>query len=301
MIDDKKLKLTDIIADFAETVAINLSDDVYDRLQKTAGSETDPTAQKMYDCILNNLGLAKNLHRPICQDTGVLQYFIKIGTSCPFINEIEEIIRLATEKATDKTPLRPNIVEPLGEKNSGTNTGYGTPYTHYELIPDSSDLEITIYLSGGGCSLPGRSKVLMPLEGEDGIKKFVYETITGWGGNACPPLTVGIGIAACAVTAAELSKKALLRPLGTKNSDPKTAALEEEIENGLNSLGIAPLGFGGSKTVLGVNIETAGRHPATLGVGITTGCWATRRGTILIHDDLSFETPTHLRLKGAEK
>ena len=298
---DKNQRLIDIIADFAETVSINLSDDVFERLNEIANAEIDTTAKRMYDCILSDLELAAELHRPICQDTGVLQYFIKVGTSCPFINDLDEIIARATEKATEKTPLRPNIVEPLGERNTGTNTGYGTPYIKYELIPDSKDLEITLYLSGGGCALPGRSRVLMPLEGEKGIKEFVYNTIAEWGINACPPLTVGIGIGACAVTAAELSKKALLRPVGTANDDEKTAKLEKEIEGGLNSLGIAPLGFGGNKTVIGVNIETAGRHPASLGVGISTGCWATRRGNIIIHDDLSFEITSHKRLREERK
>ena len=91
----------------------------------------------------------------------------------------------------------------------------------------------------------------------------------------------------------QLSKKALLRPLGTHNEDPKIAALENEIEKDLNHIGIAPLGFGGDNSVLGVNIECAGHHPATLGVGLTTGCWATRRGEIIIRSDLSCETVSH--------
>ena len=92
-----------------------------------------------------------------------------------------------------------------------------------------------------------------------------------------------------------LSKKALLRPIGTHSEYPEVAKLEKEIQEGLDSLGIAPLGFGGSRTVLNVNIEAAAHHPATLGVGITTGCWATRRGDIIIHDDLTTEFVSHKR------
>ena len=297
MKNDKQQLLTDIIAGFAETVSIYLSDDIFERINRLASDETDPRAKTMYNCILDNLQLADELHRPICQDTGVLQYFVEVGTDFPLISEIESSINAATEKATEKTPLRPNIVDPLGETNTGSNTGFGTPYIHYDIVTGGSDLKIKLYLSGGGCALPGRSRVLMPLEGVKGIKKFVYETIAEWGVNACPPLFVGIGIGACAVTAAELSKKALLRPVNSQNADQKTAALEKEIEDDLNSLGIAPLGFGGDKTVLGVNIESAGRHPATLGVGISTGCWATRRGEIVIHKDLSYEMTSHKRLR----
>ena len=133
----------------------------------------------------------------------------------------------------------------------------------------------------------------MPLEGVEGIKKFVYQTILDWGANACPPLCVGIGLGTCAATSAMLSKKALLRPIGTHSTYPAVAKLEDEIRDGLNSLGIAPLGFGGSQTVLGVNIEAAAHHPATLGVGISTGCWATRRGDMIIHKDLSSEILSH--------
>ena len=156
-----------------------------------------------------------------------------------------------------------------------------------------------MYMAGGGCSLPGRSKVLMPLEGVEGIKKFVYQTILDWGVNACPPLCIGIGLGTCAATSAMLSKKALLRPIGTRSSYPEVAKLEDEIQAGLDSLGIAPLGFGGSHTVLNVNIEAAAHHPATLGVGITTGCWATRRGEIIIHKDLSSEIISHKKALAA--
>ena len=133
----------------------------------------------------------------------------------------------------------------------------------------------------------------MPLEGVKGIRRFISETIVEWGVNACPPLCIGIGLGTCAATSAMLSKKALLRPVGTRAESPKVAELEEVIEADLNALGIGPLGFGGSASVMSVNIEAAGHHPATLGVGITTGCWATRRGEILIHKDLTCEILSH--------
>lgn len=197
-----------------------------------------------------------------------------------------------------ETPLRPNVVQPLGEHNTGNNVGYEAPYIEYELIPGSKDIRMRMYMAGGGCSLPGRSKVLMPLEGIEGIKKFVYQTIVDWGVNACPPLCIGVGLGTCAATSAMLSKKALLRPIGTNCEYPVAAALEDEMRKDLNHLGIAPLGFGGDNSILGLNIECAGHHPATLGVGITTGCWATRRGEIVIHDDLSAEIISHRKSIG---
>ena len=295
MNQDMREKFVGIVSDFTAMVGIYLPDDVEARIKELAEAETVESAKVMYQCMLDNLALAKELHRPLCQDTGVLQYFVEVGTEFPYIDDIEDVIIEAAGKSTLETPLRPNVVEPLGEHNTGNNVGYDAPYIEYELKPGSSDLRLRLYMAGGGCSLPGRSKVLMPLEGVEGIKKFVYETVVDWGVNACPPLFIGIGLGTCAPTSAMLSKKAILRPIGSHSKYPKVAALEDEIAEDLNSLGIAPLGFGGDNTVLAVNIEAAGHHPATLGVGITTGCWATRRGEIIIHSDLSTEITSHVK------
>ena len=292
---DKALKeqFIETVSEFISMTSIHLADDVEEAIVRLAKAETNGSAKTMYNCILDDIALAKELHRPICQDTGVLQFFLDVGTEFPYMNELQNIIYAASEKSTFETPLRPNVVEPLGERNTGNNLGYDTPYIEYELVPNSTDLRLRMYMAGGGCSLAGRSKVLMPLEGVEGVKKYVYETIVDWGVNACPPLCIGIGLGTCAATSAALSKKALLRPIGTRNENETVAALEAEIEKDLNHLGIAPLGFGGNNTVLSVNIECAGHHPATLGVGITTSCWATRRGEMIVHRDLSTEIISH--------
>ena len=283
------------VSDMIALSCMELSDDVKAALQTIAERETDERAKTMYACIRNNLTLAKQLRRPICQDTGMLQFFLDVGTGFPYMDEIENVLTEATRLATRKTPLRPNAVSPLGEQNTGDNTGFGAPYTEYNRVPNNSDLRIRFYLSGGGCALPGRAKVLMPLEGTDGIRRLVSETVAEWGVNACPPLVVGIGIGADAASAAKLSKKALLRNTGTRHPDQETAALEETIRQDLDAIGIAPLGFGGSASVLSVNIETAARHPATRGVGLSFGCWATRRGEMLIHPDLTYEVISHTK------
>ena len=293
--------LIEKVADYLAMTSIYLPDDVESAIARLSKKETNAVAKTMYNCIEEDIALAKELKRPICQDTGVLQFFLDVGTKFPYMDMIEEVITEAVRKATKETPLRPNVVEPLGEKNTGDNVGYGAPYIEYKLIPGSSALRLRTYMAGGGCSLPGRSKVLMPLEGIKGVKNFVYDTVVEWGVNACPPLCIGVGLGTCAATSAELSKKALLRPIGTRSEDPKIAALEEEMERDLNKIGIAPLGFGGDASVLSVNIESAGHHPATLGVGITTGCWATRRGEMVIHDDLSVDIISHKNADGRMK
>lgn len=298
MENQRRNQLKTAVSEMITTTAIWLPDDVEQALRGMEQREEDPRAKAMYGCILENIQDADALHRPLCQDTGNLQFFLDVGTDFPFLGDLEDILREAAMEATEKTPLRPNVVEPLGEKNTGNNVGYGLPSVEYDLIPHSSDLRIRLYLAGGGCSLPGRSKVLMPLEGIRGIKDFIYRTVVEWGVNACPPLCIGIGLGTCAVSSAILSKRALLRPLGTRHQNPEIAKLEAEIRDDLNEIGIAPFGLGGSESVLGVNIECAGHHPATLGVGLSTSCWALRRGEILIHEDLTCQMISHRRLTG---
>jgi L(+)-tartrate dehydratase alpha subunit len=110
-------------------------------------------------------------------------------------------------------------------------------------------------MAGGGCTLPGKSMVLMPSAGYEGITKFVLDVMTEYGINACPPLLVGVGVATSVETAAILSKKALMRPIGSHNSNERAAQMEKLLEDGINSIGLGPQGLSGKKSVMGVHIE----------------------------------------------
>ena len=125
---EAKERLTGIISDFIATVAIRLPDDVEKRIKELAAEETEGLGKDMYGCILENIELAKKLNRPLCQDTGVLQFFVKVGTKNPCLDIIESAIIEGTAQSTKRTPLRPNVVEPLGEHNTGNNVGYHAPY-----------------------------------------------------------------------------------------------------------------------------------------------------------------------------
>lgn len=286
-------QLKDILVKFIAKTSIDLPDDVYASLKQMQQAEDGRIASELYNCIFDNLDKATKLKRPLCQDTGVLQFFIRAGAQCPYLNELEAAIIEATKEATETTPLRHNVVECFSEQNTGNNVGTRAPFVEWEIVPNSDKLHIDLYLAGGGCSLPGRSKVLMPLEGYEGIVKYVFDTIVEWGINACPPLVVGVGIGTCAATAALLSKKALLRRIGSANPNPKAADMERRMKDGLDSIGIGPLGLTGKQSVQAVHIEYAAHHPATLAVGLTVGCWATRRGAIDINSDLSYDIVSH--------
>ncbi|MFA5450114.1 MAG: L(+)-tartrate dehydratase subunit alpha [Clostridia bacterium] len=289
----KEQRFIQIVSKFIGVVGQYLPDDVLSKLSELKEKETGKMARVIYDCMFDNLEKADRLARPICQDTGVLQFFLRVGTRFPLIDSLEELLIAASADSTEKTPLRHNAVEPFDEKNTGTNIGTKAPWIEYELVPNSSTLEMDVYMAGGGCSLPGRAQVFMPSAGYEGIVEYVANTVSTLGVNACPPLVVGVGIGTCVSSAAKLSKKAAMRRLGTSNPHPLAADMERELEKALNSIGIGPQGLSGDNSVLGVNIEYAARHPSTLAAGISVGCWAHRRGTIRIDEDINYTLLSH--------
>ena len=291
--DGQIRKMTDIMASFIGHTAVHLPDDVVAKLAELRASEDDPAALSVYEMMFENMRLAAELGRPSCQDTGLVQFRIECGSRFPLLDHLQELLSDAVVKATAETPLRPNAVEPFDEINTGNNTGTGAPSIHWDIKPFRDDCAVYTYLAGGGCSLPGHAAVLMPGEGYEGIARFVLDRVAEYGPNACPPLLVGVGIANSVDTAAMLSKEALFRPVGSHNENPKAAEMERMLESGINALGIGPQGLGGRFSVMGVNIEQAVRHTATLGVGVSFSCWTHRRGHIVFDKDLNFVTDTH--------
>ncbi len=285
--------LTDTLAKFTAYVGKRLPTDITAKLAELRADETQPLAQVIYQAMADNQAAADRLDRPSCQDTGVIQYFITAGARFPLLGQLGPILLEATREATVQAPLRHNAVETFVEKNTGTNTGTRAPWLDWEIVPDDDSVTIDVYMAGGGCTLPGAAKVLMPGEGYEGVTEFVFDVITGRGINACPPLVVGVGVSTAVETAARLSKLAILRPLGTHHPDPNAAKLERLLEDGLNAVGIGPQGLSGKASVLGVNIESSARHPSTIAVAVSTGCWAHRRGRIRIAADLSYEILSH--------
>lgn len=285
--------LTDTMARFTAYIGKRLPRDVKAKLAELRTLETNPLAKSVYDSMHGNQEAADKLDRPSCQDTGVIQYFIEAGAQFPLLGELEEILREALAGATRLGPLRHNAVETFDERNTGTNTGTQIPWLDWRIVPDKDSCTIDVYMAGGGCTLPGAAKVLMPGQGYEGVAEFVMDVITERGVNACPPLLVGVGVSTSVETAARLSKLAILRPVDSKSSNPRAALMESLLEQGLNEVGIGPQGLTGNNSVMGVNIESSARHPSTIGVAVNTGCWAHRRGKIRVNADMSYEILSH--------
>ncbi len=289
--------MTEWMARFVAQIAKVLPDDVTAKLKELQQKEESPLARLLYDTMRENQELALRLNRPSCQDTGVLQFWVRCGSGFPLLGKLEGILKEAVVRATVRAPLRHNSVETFDEYNTGKNVGKGTPTVFWEIVPDSSECAIDAYMAGGGCTLPGHAMVLMPGEGYEGVVRFVMDVMTSYGLNACPPLLVGVGVATSVETAALLSKKALMRPLGSHNENERAALLEKLLEDGINEIGLGPQGMGGKYSVLGVHVENTARHPSTIGVAVNVGCWSHRRGHIIFDKDLNYKITSHSGVK----
>jgi len=286
-------QFTATIEKFIGLAAVRLSDDVMARLEEMRKAEDSPLQQAIYDSYFENLRMAVELNRPCCQDTGLLQFHIKAGTNFPHLDITREVLTEAVRRATESVPLRPNAVNFFDEKNTGDNIGERSPWIDWDIAGNSAEMEITLYFSGAGCSLPGQARVFKPSDGLEAIIPFVFDAVSGPGINACPPLLVGIGLGHNIENAAVLSKKACLRLLGTKHPHPKGAELEKRITAGLNSLGMGAQGLRGNQAVMGVHIESSARHTATIACAVNVSCYTLRRGVIRLKSDLSYELPTY--------
>ncbi|HEW93182.1 fumarate hydratase [Candidatus Geothermarchaeota archaeon] len=262
----------------AETI---LPDDVRRALEKAMDREENPMAKTILEAILKNIELAQKTGKPMCQDTGVIIYYLEVGKDFPLILELNDILKEAAIEATKKIPLRPNTINPWTHENPGDNTGRYIPWINLDLV-DGDEAIIHVLPKGGGSEYTCKLWSLSPGLGIKGVKEAVIRTIYEAGGKPCPPIIVGVGIGGGADISMKLAKKAILKPVGERNEDPKIAEVEEELVKKANELGIGPMGVGGSTTVLDIHIDWAHRHPANLHVGIVTQCWAARRATIKV-------------------
>ncbi|MFP3309847.1 MAG: fumarate hydratase [Acidilobus sp.] len=291
--------LTGIFYEMVKTAATSIPEDVYRALKDGYERETNPLAKKQLEAILKDIELACSGKVPICQDTGTPYFFFEMGENFPIRLGAMNAAREAVRRATKDGYLRPNAVDPFYKKNSGDNTGRYIPWIHVDLV-EGNDLKVWFMTKGGGSEAPVTLIMSEPILGFEKLKSGVVDTIVKYGPLPCPPVIVGVAIAAGGDMALTLAKKALLRPIGERNPDPNIAKLEVELLNALNKLGLGPHGFGGGLTALDVKIDYAYRHPATFAIGIVTSCWATRRVSAVIHADGSWEmTSKHLRYTGS--
>ena len=194
-------------------------------------------------------------------------------------DSLQEAINEGIRRGYKNGYLRKSIViDPLDRVNTGDNTPAAI---HTDIVP-GDNLKITFIAKGGGCENMSRTAMLTPAQGRDGIINFVVETVNKAGANPCPPIIVGVGLGGTFEYASLLSKKAILRPVGSHNKDDSIARLEDELLEKINKLGIGPQGFGGRITALAVHVESYPCHIASLPVAVNIECHSHRPKSIVI-------------------
>lgn len=245
-------------------------------------------AKIQLEAMLTNVELAKKKRCPLCQDTGILTFFVNIGTNFTPAGELKQVIEHAVARATLEIPLRPNTVDPMTSTNHGDNLGSYLPHILWDFQPGDT-VQITIIPKGSGSENMSALGMLSPSVGLEGVKRFVVETIKKAGGRPCPPIVVGVGIGGSADLAMNLGKRALLRQVGSRHAEKRIATVEEDLLEMINLTGIGPMGLGGKVTALDVHVEVAHRHPASLPVGVIIQCWADRRASMVLNKDGTWE------------
>jgi fumarate hydratase subunit alpha len=247
-------------------------------LEETDGS----VGRAQLENILEDIELARDGSKPMCQDTGIVAFMVKVGDDFSLRSRLKEILVDATRRATEEVPLRPNAVD-MYKGNTKDNVGLNgyVPIIYIDMVP-GGDLEIIAIPKGGGSTNIAAHKMLKPGLGWKGIKQFVIEALAYAGSLGCPPYFVGVGIGGGEDLCMTLAKKALLKPFKSRNDNLAVAAIEDELLEKVNQLGIGAMGLGEGPTALDLHIELAARHPASLPVGVVISCWALRHARAVI-------------------
>ncbi len=271
--------LTDTIASLCVEANCRLPEDMRRSIENARNEEKWDTARGILDKIIENYNIADEKFVPICQDTGVCCVFLKIGTDVHIEGDLIEAVNEGVRRGYRDGYLRKSVV---GDPLRRVNTGDNTPAMLYtELVPGDK-LELTVAPKGFGSENMSKLAMLKPSDGVEGVKDFVVKTVEEAGPNPCPPIVVGVGIGGTFDKAALLAKKALMRSTDERNKDEYYAALEAELLDRINALGIGPQGFGGRTTALAVNIETMPTHIAGLPVAVNISCHVTRHRTVIL-------------------
>ena len=257
----------------------HLGEDVLEAFAKAMDQEVSPTGKDILEKLVENAGIAKAEEIPICQDTGFAVVFAEIGQEVHLVGgDLKEAINEGVRQGYQEGYLRKSVCHPFTRTNTGDNT---PAVIHFDIVPGDG-VKLIVAPKGGGSENMSRVTMLTPAVGIQGVKDFVVQRVKESGANPCPPTIVGVGIGGTFETAALLAKKALLRPLGSENSDPELAALEQELHEEINALGIGPQGLGGRITSLAVHVNMMESHIASLPVAVNIQCHAARHKEMVL-------------------
>ena len=263
-----------------------LPPDVREAIKKAAAKEKNPTAQEIFKTILKNIDIADSQNALICQDTGLPIYMVKVGSPFPVDGaQVAAALKEGAKRATVEHPFRSSSTHPITRINPQTSVGEGLPIIYWDFVPKNNFLEILMVPKGSGSENMSAMKMFIPADGAAALKKFVVDTVLQSGSNPCPPGVIGVGIGGTADLVSKLAKEAIVRPVGSHNHDPLFAKMEDELYEAINSLGIGPMGLGGTVSCLAVHIEWAYTHITQNPVAVNTQCWPARRARAKVYPD----------------
>ncbi|HXG03472.1 MAG TPA: fumarate hydratase [Candidatus Binatia bacterium] len=266
--------VTDAVKKLCMEANWSLGPDMLRAFDRALRTERSPAGRQVLQILQQNAELARTRRIPYCQDTGMVVCFVELGQDVHVIGgALYDAINEGVRQGYREGYLRASIVRsPFDRVNTGDNT---PAVIHVEVVP-GAELRVMLMAKGGGCENRSKYRMLTPAEGLRGVKDFILECVRTAGPDACPPLILGVGVGGTFEKAALLSKKALFRELGTPNPDPALDALERELLERANRLGIGPQGYGGDTTAFGIHILTYPCHITSLPVAVTIECHAHR-------------------------
>ena len=269
--------VTDCVARLCIQACTVLPRPVRTLLDEAAQTEPYPPAREMLTLLQRNADVALTRPAPICQDTGMAVVFAEVGQNLHLEGgTLEAAVNAGVARGYTEGWLRKSVVaDPLRRGNTGDNT----PAVLHTRLVAGNRLKLTISPKGFGSENMSRLAMLTPADGVEGVKAFVLETVRLAGANPCPPIMLGVGIGGTFEQVALLAKEALVTLREGPHPDPYYDALEHELLEQINALGIGPQGFGGLHTALQVRIQTAPTHIAGLPVAVNVGCHVTRHAS----------------------
>ena len=268
--------IEDTVARLCIEANLRLPPDVINAIERAEKAEPWDGAKRILSLLGDNVRIASEKTLPVCQDTGMACVFVELGQDVHIDGDFEEAVNNGVRRGYGEGYLRKSVVcDPLRRVNTGDNT----PALLTVKLTRGDKMRITVMPKGFGSENMSALKMLKPADGFEGVKNFVLETVEKAGANPCPPIIVGVGIGGSFDKAAYLAKHALLRPVNEPNPDEYYAALERELLEKINALGIGPQGCGGKTTALAVLIEAMPTHVAGLPVAVNISCHATRRAS----------------------
>jgi len=290
-----------------QRAAITIPADARQAIERMHQRETHNLSKYVLGQIVQNYEIAILDQRPMCADTGLPRFYVKMGNEASIeggMVAMERALRQATADATAAIPLRPNRVHPLTRKDFNNNVGVHAPDVDYSFEPDADWLDLTVVHKGG--LFGGDYRMLFPADGIPGIKRFFLDSISEFfrRGMSCQPLVVGIGLGGTKDACVRLAKEAAcLRLVGEQNPDPELAQLEAELCALGNSTGFGAMGLPGDGAIMDVHIEIAYTHTGGMPMAIQHFCFAHRRmsariaadNTVTFREDPRWFTPYYRR------